>query len=98
MTHAGAGSIITALECGAIVVVVPRLKKFGEAYDDHQLELSEVLSRKGYVKVVYDVKKLESALEEIHKIKSPNVNSNKKLINFLRKYLESVKNEERRLS
>ena len=91
VTHSGAGSIMTALEQGTVVITVPRLRRYGEAYDNHQLELPEALSKKGYVKVVYDVEELESALMEAYMIKHSNVSSNKKLINFLREYLEGVK-------
>ena len=44
VTHGGAGSILNALQIGKALVVVPRLKRFGEAIDDHQLELAEALS------------------------------------------------------
>jgi UDP-N-acetylglucosamine transferase subunit ALG13 len=39
VTHAGVGSIMTALANGKRPVVVPRLRRFGEAVDDHQMQL-----------------------------------------------------------
>src|SRR5699024_2706216 len=39
ISHAGTGSIITALKKGKKVLVAPRLKKYEEHIDDHQLEI-----------------------------------------------------------
>ena len=49
VTHAGVGSILTALRQGKRPVVVPRLRRFGDAVDDHQLELAVRLSDLGLV-------------------------------------------------
>src|SRR5690242_15296157 len=35
--HAGAGSVIHAIQAGKVAVVMPRLAKYGEIIDDHQL-------------------------------------------------------------
>src|SRR5690554_4069176 len=37
--HGGTGSVVTGVKLGRKVIVVPRLKKYGEHIDDHQLEL-----------------------------------------------------------
>ena len=59
VTHAGAGSIITALQAETTVVVVPRLSRYGEHIDDHQLELARALSTEGRVTAVSEVEELE---------------------------------------
>lgn len=41
LCHAGAGSVLNALCFGKRPVVAPRLRKFGEMVDDHQLDLVE---------------------------------------------------------
>lgn len=46
VSHAGAGSILSALKAGKPLVLVPRLRRFGEHADDHQLELAEVLAQR----------------------------------------------------
>ena len=45
VSHTGAGSILTAVRHHKPLIVVPRLKKYGEHIDDHQLELAQVLSK-----------------------------------------------------
>ena len=53
--HAGAGSILCALRAGHVPVVVPRLKRFGETVDDHQVELARVLAGEGKVRQIDDL-------------------------------------------
>jgi UDP-N-acetylglucosamine--N-acetylmuramyl-(pentapeptide) pyrophosphoryl-undecaprenol N-acetylglucosamine transferase len=60
--HAGVGSILCALRAGHTPVVVPRLKRFSEAVDDHQLELTRALAHEGKVVAVYDESKLAQVL------------------------------------
>jgi UDP-N-acetylglucosamine transferase subunit ALG13 len=43
ITHAGVGSAVTAIRAGKKPVLVPRLARFGEHVDDHQLQLAERL-------------------------------------------------------
>lgn len=39
ITHGGVGAIIGALRKGRRVIAVPRMKKYGEHVDDHQIQL-----------------------------------------------------------
>jgi UDP-N-acetylglucosamine transferase subunit ALG13 len=41
VTHAGVGSTVTAVKAGKRPVMLPRLARFGEHVDDHQLQLAE---------------------------------------------------------
>ena len=63
ITHGGAGCIAGALERDKPTIVVPRLKKYNEHNNDHQLELAAVLEKAGRVLVVHDVKDLEQTIE-----------------------------------
>lgn len=62
ISHAGAGTLIQAITAGHVPVAVPRLKRFGELIDDHQLELATALEREGKVIAVTDVSQLEAAI------------------------------------
>jgi len=61
--HAGAGSILCALRSGHTPVVVPRLRRFDETVDDHQLEFSRALAAEGKVIAVEDLSRLAGAVE-----------------------------------
>jgi UDP-N-acetylglucosamine transferase subunit ALG13 len=52
VTHAGIGSIMSALASGKRPVVVPRLARYGEAVDDHQLPVARRLESSGLVTLV----------------------------------------------
>jgi UDP-N-acetylglucosamine transferase subunit ALG13 len=47
ITHAGVGSAVTAIRAGKKPVLVPRLARFGEHVDDHQLQLAKRLAEFG---------------------------------------------------
>ena len=62
VTHAGVGSILLCLTNGRSPVVVPRLKRFGETVDDHQLECARRFAQAGLVTVLEDPALLADAL------------------------------------
>jgi UDP-N-acetylglucosamine transferase subunit ALG13 len=47
IAHSGTGAALTALENGKHPVLVPRLAKFKEHVDDHQVQIAAELSRRG---------------------------------------------------
>jgi UDP-N-acetylglucosamine transferase subunit ALG13 len=62
VTHAGVGSILLCLTNGRSPVVVPRLKRFGETVDDHQLESARRFAEAALVTLVEDPAELAAAL------------------------------------
>jgi len=63
VSHAGAGTILCAVRAGHVPIVFPRLRRFGETVDDHQLELARRLAADGTVVVVENAADLAAALE-----------------------------------
>lgn len=92
VTHSGVNSIITCMRLGKPLVVVPRLKAYGEHVDDHQLEIAQVMRRKYGVTVAEDLDKLETYIEQAktHTYK-PWVSHNTELVNFLKNLVGGVK-------
>ena len=90
VSHAGTGSILTALEHNKPLVLVPRLKAFGEVFDDHQLEIAREMERLG-ITVVYDIANLQSALENPD-IKPVQVKGATGLAARLKDYLDALEN------
>lgn len=62
ITHGGAGSILNGLDRGKPVIAIPRLKKFGEHVNDHQIDLVKFLENKRKIIAVYDVRDLKKAI------------------------------------
>jgi UDP-N-acetylglucosamine transferase subunit ALG13 len=62
VSHAGMGSIISALQYSKPIIVFPRLAKYREHRNDHQLATAISFNKLGYVKAVYDKNELFEAL------------------------------------
>ena len=69
VTHGGVGSISLSLQYDKPTIVVPRLKRFNEHTDDHQLQITKELEKQEKIIAVYDIKNLESSLEKVKNIK-----------------------------
>ena len=54
ITHGGAGSILNGLKRGKVVIGCPRLAQFNEHVNDHQRQLVNLFSQKGYI-LKYDL-------------------------------------------
>ena len=87
ITHAGVGTILTALLNGARPIVVPRTRRHGDAVDDHQLELAERLERLGLVEVVREVDDLPDALAAAGAVNDHPVQVGSALVSDLRSFI-----------
>jgi UDP-N-acetylglucosamine transferase subunit ALG13 len=66
VAHAGMGSIITALELGKPIIVMPRVGALREHRNDHQLATARQLAAGGRVVVAFDEKQLADKLTQLH--------------------------------
>ena len=62
--HAGVGSVLLAVRCGHVPIIVPRLHRLGEHVDDHQSDLARGLEASGRARVVWDTDDLQRILAE----------------------------------
>lgn len=69
ITHSGTGSIINSLKKQKKIIIVPRLKEYGEHVDSHQLELAEVFHEKYKIPVVKDMSTLYDEIQNIDNYK-----------------------------
>ena len=90
ITHGGIGSILTSLKFGKPTIVVPRMKKFNEHTNNHQLEITQELEKEGRIIAVYDIKDLKRALEQVTKLKVPMNKKESGVAKTIRKYLEEL--------
>lgn len=63
ITHGGVGSIVSGLNHDKCVIAVPRLAKYGEHVNDHQLQIIRNFNKKGYVIGLECVEELQEGLE-----------------------------------
>ncbi len=64
IAHGGTGALIGALKLGKQLIAVPRLAKYGEHVDDHQLQISGVLAKEGYLREVLDMDELADVIKQ----------------------------------
>lgn len=76
ITHGGVGSIITGLQKNKKVIVAPRLSKYNEHMNDHQLQITENFSRANYILPLYENDDLEEILKKAKKFKPNKFKSN----------------------
>ena len=62
--HGGPGSIADAWQRGQVPIAVPRLRRHGEAVDDHQVDFCRKLASTGRIRVAEDAAGLHALIEE----------------------------------
>jgi UDP-N-acetylglucosamine transferase subunit ALG13 len=87
VTHAGVGSIMTTLANGKRPLVVPRLRRFGEAVDDHQLALGRRLSDSGLVVLAENPADVLARLETASELAALETGPSRALVADLRGFI-----------
>jgi len=63
--HAGMGTITMALENHKPLLVMPRLAKYGEVVNDHQVAIAKKFEQLGYLLVAYETEQIPEKLEQL---------------------------------
>ena len=89
ITHSGVGTIINTIKKNKPIIVVPRLAKYGEHIDDHQLEIAESFADKGLIiSNGENIENLSKNIEIAKKYKfNKYISSNKKIQNIILNYI-----------
>ena len=77
ITHGGVGAILTGLKYHKKIIAVPRLKKYKEHVNDHQLQIINNFQEEGYIIGSLDVKDLKEVVLKIKDFKPKEFKSNK---------------------
>ena len=89
ITHGGVGTILTALKYNKKVIAVPRLSKYNEHVNDHQLELIEALSLDNYILGCKTLDDLEENINKISKFIPKKYKSNQdNFIKLIKRLIE----------
>jgi beta-1,4-N-acetylglucosaminyltransferase len=65
ISHAGTGIITLALAQNKPLLVMPRLKKYSEVVNDHQLSIARKFSELDYILFAYDVEDLPEGIVKL---------------------------------
>lgn len=90
ITHGGVGSIITGLQNNKKVIVAPRLSKYDEHMNDHQIQITENFSKKGYILPLFENDNLEEVLKKVKTFKPNKFKSNtNNMIKIISDYIDN---------
>jgi UDP-N-acetylglucosamine transferase subunit ALG13 len=92
ISHAGMGSILTALEFGKRVAVMPRRSDLGEHRNDHQLATARYFGDQGRVMVAHDRQELFELLmrwNESDGLEPISATASPVLIGTIKRFIES---------
>lgn len=91
VTHSGVGSILSGITKGKPVIVVPRLKKYSEHVDDHQIQIAEAFAEKNYVLLCNEKDDLGGLLLECSSHRFDRyISSRNRVISTVRNFLDSI--------
>lgn len=91
ITHGGTGAIIGAVKKGKKVIGVPRLKKFHEHVDDHQLQIISEFRKMEFIYSINEIEELEEAINRVEDIQFKKYKSNNyDIIHEIDKFIENL--------
>ncbi len=91
ITHGGVGSILAGINHNKKVIAVPRLAKYKEHGNDHQLQIVNNFSERKYILAVKDLNKLGKTIEKARKFKPQKFVSNThNIINMIEDYIDNL--------
>lgn len=78
--HGGAGLIISGLSKKKKIIIMPRLKEFGEHTNSHQVDIARHLAENKKVLAVFDKKKLEETFDAVQYFEPVIESGTKKIV------------------
>lgn len=89
ISHAGTGTVVSAVKEGKKVIIFPRIAKYHEHLDDHQLELCQLFENNNFALVAHNKEELVECIKHINEF-VPNkfVSNNNYITNLIISYIE----------
>ncbi len=90
ITHGGVGSILTGLKNNKKLIVCPRLAKYHEHMNDHQIQIVDRFYEEGYILRYNDGDNLADVLKQSDNFKPKKFKSNTdKFISIIENYIDN---------
>ncbi len=91
ISHAGMGTITMALEHNKPLLVLPRLAKFGEVVNDHQVDIVGQFEQLGHILVAYTEDQLPEKIKELKTfVPKPRGNQAQLVVNRISGFLNEL--------
>jgi len=90
ITHGGVGSIISSIKKDKKVIAIPRLAKYSEHVNDHQIQIVNNFNDNGYVIGIANVSDLPEAINKIDKfIPKEYVGNSNRIADIISNYIDN---------
>ncbi len=90
ITHGGEGSILNGVRLNKKIIACPRLAKYGEHLNDHQLQIVGEFSKLGYILPYNDGDDLGEVIEKLKTFKPKKFESNtQNFIKLIKNYIDN---------
>ena len=93
ITHGGTGAIVGALKKGKKVIAVPRLAKYGEHVDDHQLQIIEQFKEMDLISACEDMDLKKAILIVKNSSYNKYQSNTSTIINSLKAFIEELNSD-----
>lgn len=91
ITHSGVATIIAGLKYEKKVIVVPRLAKYGEHVDNHQVQIAESFSKQNYVIMCMEDDSLEELIVKAkHHEFAKYISQRKQMVETIEKFIQKL--------
>lgn len=90
ITHGGVGNILSALKANKKVIAVPRLAKYKEHTNDHQLQIVNNFYEKGYILRLLETDDFKDVYKKVKTFKPKKWKNNNEIL--LKKIMEYIDN------
>ena len=91
ITHGGVGSILDGLNASKKIIAVPRLAKYGEHVNDHQVQIIDEFASKGYILSCDNLEKLGDVINKLQEFKPKKYKSNnEKFVKLITDYIDKI--------
>jgi UDP-N-acetylglucosamine transferase subunit ALG13 len=95
ISHAGMGNISLAIKSGKPLLVMPRLKKYGEVVNNHQEDTARKFEGLGHILVAYDTSQLPEKIQQLKTfIPKTRVPNRQGVIDCIREFMKSAENND----
>ena len=90
VTHGGVGTILDGLKLGKKIIAFPRLSKYKEHVNDHQVEIINEFYKEGYI-LTGDVKNLKEIIDNSKTFTpKPYKSNNYRFNKMIRDFIDSI--------
>lgn len=94
--HAGMGTITMALDHNKPLLAMPRLKKYSEIVNDHQIAIARRFSELGHILVAYNAQDLQEGIRRLKNFIPRKRTANPYAVaNRIRRFLNGLQNQSR---